>query len=292
MLVDKAKWEAAFRGYHAVFQEVLAQPSYWKIIANEIVSTGASETYNWLGAPPKLKEWVSDREHARLRMLGTEVVNKDFATGIELSQNDIDDDRIGILTPRVRMLADSVARHFDELVFALFNAGFTSLCYDGQFFFDQDHNDAGGPVQSNVGSAALSGTSFDTAIAQMMSVRDEEGRPLGVRPTHLIVPPALRATARGIIEVEQLASGASNPNFHAVDLITTPLISSPTAWFLIDASRSLKPVILQMRRPPQIIQEQDVDENMYMRRIRRIGVDWRGAAAYGLWQFAYGSTGA
>ena len=65
---------------------------------------------------------------------------------------------------------------------------------------------------------------------------------------------------------------------------------SGTAWFLLDASRAIKPFIFQLRRNVQLVRmDRQEDEHAFMRKKYRYGVDYRGAAAYGLWQMAYSS---
>jgi len=70
--------------------------------------------------------------------------------------------------------------------------------------------------------ATLDAANFNTAMAAMMSLKADGGRPLGIKPTVLVVPPSLRAAAIEIVKNERLANGASNPNFGVVDLIVSP----------------------------------------------------------------------
>ena len=66
--------------------------------------------------------------------------------------------------------------------------------------------------------------------------------------------------------------------------------SSP-AWYLLDVSRPIKPFIFQLRRGVQLVRlDQPENDSVFMRKKFRYGVDYRGAAAYGLWQLAYRST--
>jgi phage major head subunit gpT-like protein len=63
---------------------------------------------------------------------------------------------------------------------------------------------------------------------------------------------------------------------------------SSTAWYLLDTSRAIKPFIFQLRRGVQLVRmDRNEDEHAFMRKKYRYGVDYRGAAAYGLWQLAY-----
>jgi phage major head subunit gpT-like protein len=63
-----------------------------------------------------------------------------------------------------------------------------------------------------------------------------------------------------------------------------------SAWYLFDTTRAIKPFIFQMRSKPQLIrQDRPDDEQVFMRKKYRYGVDYRGAVGYGLWQLAYAS---
>jgi len=72
--------------------------------------------------------------------------------------------------------------------------------------------------------AALDAANFNTAMASMMSVQADGGRPLGVKPTHLVVPPTLRAAAMALIDAQLLNGGGSNPNFRAVKVVVSPWV--------------------------------------------------------------------
>jgi phage major head subunit gpT-like protein len=63
-----------------------------------------------------------------------------------------------------------------------------------------------------------------------------------------------------------------------------------TAWYLLDTSRAIRPFIFQLRRGVELVRmDRPDDEHVFMRKKFRYGVDYRGAAAYGLWQLAYAS---
>ena len=71
----------------------------------------------------------------------------------------------------------------------------------------------------------LNATNFNAAIAAMMGLKSDEGRPLGISPNLLVVGPGNRAAAKGVVEVEKLASGASNINYKAVDIMVVPWLA-------------------------------------------------------------------
>ncbi|MEX2480202.1 MAG: Mu-like prophage major head subunit gpT family protein [Gammaproteobacteria bacterium] len=63
-----------------------------------------------------------------------------------------------------------------------------------------------------------------------------------------------------------------------------------TPWFLIDASRVLKPVILQKRRDFQFVAKDKLtDDNVFTNKEFVYGADARGNVGFGFWQFAWGS---
>ncbi|MFZ5448612.1 MAG: Mu-like prophage major head subunit gpT family protein [Thermodesulfobacteriota bacterium] len=63
-----------------------------------------------------------------------------------------------------------------------------------------------------------------------------------------------------------------------------------STWYLLDTNRAVKPFIFQLRRAVQLVNmDRPDDEHAFMRKKLRYGVDYRGAAAYGLWQLAHAS---
>jgi phage major head subunit gpT-like protein len=62
------------------------------------------------------------------------------------------------------------------------------------------------------------------------------------------------------------------------------------AWFLLDTSRPLKPLIYQQREAYKFAaMDQASDEAVFMRKSYRYGVDGRCAVGFGFWQQIYGS---
>ncbi len=69
--------------------------------------------------------------------------------------------------------------------------------------------------------ADLTAENFEKAYAAMRSYKSENGKPCGVRPTILVVPPALRSKAMQIVTADKLANGADNPNKNLVEVLDT-----------------------------------------------------------------------
>lgn len=65
---------------------------------------------------------------------------------------------------------------------------------------------------------------------------------------------------------------------------------SGAAWFLLDTTKPIKPLIFQKRRNYEMVSmDNPTDENVFMRKEYVYGVDARVNAGLGLWQLAYGS---
>jgi len=65
---------------------------------------------------------------------------------------------------------------------------------------------------------------------------------------------------------------------------------SGTAWYLIDASKMVKPIIVQMRKDYNFVSlDRETDENTFFRKQYVYGTDARLNVGVGLWQLAYAS---
>lgn len=71
----------------------------------------------------------------------------------------------------------------------------------------------------------LDATNFNAALAAMQGMKGDNGRPLGIRPSLLVVPPTLRAAALSLVKAENDAAGATNINRDAVDVLVSPWLA-------------------------------------------------------------------
>lgn len=223
MIVNSANLNKLRVGFTALYMTSLlaTKPNYLRV-AMPITSTGKEQKYGWLGLSTRFKEWLGDRTLQNLKEHDFTIKNKSFENTVVVGKDDIEDDTIGIYTPLFQQLGWDAAMHPDELVFALMLAGFNSLCYDGQYFFDNDH-----PV----------------------------------------------ILADGTVSSYSNTGGGSG-----------------AAWFLIDSSKPIKPIIFQTRKAYKLeAMMDDKDPNVFMRKEFIYGVDARVNAGYALPQLAYGS---
>lgn len=210
------------QAFSGAFRGALAQAApMWSQAATLVPSTTAETKYAWLGQITRFREWIGERQIQNLVLHDYAIKNKTFENTVAVSREEIEDDQYGVYTPVIQQLGQDAALHPDELVFSLLNAGFSTPCYDGQYFFDTDH-----PVGAPGNQASVS-------------------------------------------------------NFQG---------GTGTAWFLLDTSKVIKPVLYQKRRDYAFTAKTSLtDENVFSRNEFVWGADGRGNAGLGLWQLAYAS---
>lgn len=304
MFINKETLSALFISLKTTFNNTFAATeSTWQRIAMKVPSTSGQNDYAWLSSFPRMRKWIGEKNVKALEGFKYSVVNDDFEATVEVDRNDIEDDNLGIYGPQAEMAAQSAAQLPDEIVIALVNNGFSAKCYDGQYFIDVDHpvkkEDGTMDSISNKGTAVLSCASLAAAQASlgaaetaMMEFKDDEGRPLNIKPNILLVPPALKATANILMTAERLEDGKPNPYRNAFEVVVDGRLTSKTAWFLLDTNKPVKPFIYQERKAPVFVQQIDPQaDDVFSRKKFKFGAEARAAGGYGFWQLAYGSTG-
>jgi len=154
MIITPSSLTALMVGFRKNFQDGLAMtPPEHDKVATTIMSQGKSTTYGWLGKWPAFREWVGDRVFKDLQAHGHTIINKKFESSVSVGRDEIEDDEIGVYAPMMQEMGQATSAFPSELVFPLLTAGFASLCYDGQFFFDTDH-----PVAPNADGTGVAAT--------------------------------------------------------------------------------------------------------------------------------------
>lgn len=299
MLVNKETIRAAFVALKTLYNNAFtATPSNWEKIAMKVPSSTGSNLYGWLSAFPRMRRWIGEKQVKNLKAYSYTVENEDWEATVEVDRNHMEDDQLGIYAPQAQMAGFSAAQLPDEIVYELVNGAFAQQCYDGKPFFSADHP-VGGAKASNKGTATLSAESqaaaragYGAARTAMRKLKDEDDRPLGVRPNLLLVGPSLEDTAKALLTSERLEDGKPNLYKGTAELVVDERIDSDTAWYLLDTSKPVKPFIYQERKKPEFVQQTTPEaDDVFSRKKFKFGAEARAAGGYGFWQLAYGSTG-
>jgi phage major head subunit gpT-like protein len=299
MLINKQALDLIFKNLKTTYNKAFeTTETNWDKVAMLVPSSGSENNYNWLENFPRMRKWIGDKAVKSLKGHGYTVVNDDWEATIEVDRNHIEDDNLGIYAPQAQMAGWSAKQLPDEIVSDLLNEAFESRCYDGQYFFDTDHP-VGKGVVSNKGTMVLSistlaaaQASYGAARTALRKMKDDEGRPLNINPTVLEVPPALEDIANALMKNDRLEDGKPNPYKGTAEVVVNARLTSDTAWFLLDTTKPVKPLVYQERKKPVFVQQTTMDsDNVFMRKKFRYGAEARAAGGYAFWQMAFGSTG-
>ena len=278
----------------AFFQTFGESPAEWDKVATIIPSERDTEQYAWLGALPGMREFRDERQPGDPKPYSYAIQNKTWESTLSVDRAALEDDQYGQIALRIRQMARVAKSHLDSIVFGLLATGFAAPGYDGVPFFGT-HNQ--GTAQSNRGTDALSAASLQSAITAMMRFTDDQGRPAGTTPNVLVVPPELYWEATVLLTSalypDPLSSAsqdlAANPLRGILTLLPTPYLASPTDWFLLDTSRVVRAIVLQMRKEFEFGSLEGSSENGFLRDQFLYGVRARYNAGFGDWRAAFGS---
>jgi phage major head subunit gpT-like protein len=297
MIISSPALDALRVSFKAEFQAGIgATPMMKDRVATTIRSSTGENRYGWMKSLTGMREWLGPRVVDNLSEAQYSIVNRHFEKTVAVDRNDIEDDNLGQYAAAFRLMGETVAAQPELLVWNLLRDGFSTNCWDGQFFFDTDHpiqlengqtgtyaNTDGGsgtrwflmvtskairpivyqerkapeftwkdrPTDDNVfwekqfvygadmrcnvgyglpqlcwGSRqTLSATTYATARAGIMGMRGDGGRPLGLVPDLLVVPPSLESAGRKLLNSEYAGGGETNEWKGTAELLVVPWLA-------------------------------------------------------------------
>ena len=129
-------------------------------IATTVKSTTREQRYGWLGKMPRIREWIGDRVVQNISEFDYSIKEKKFELTVAVDRDDIETDNLGQYDLLFEGIGQASVNDVEQLIWNTLRAGFTSNCYDGQFFFDTDHPvlDENGVPQSVANTDGGAGT--------------------------------------------------------------------------------------------------------------------------------------
>lgn len=278
--------------------------------SNLFSSDQASETYNFLGQSPAMREWLAGRQAKGFSGQGVTIVNKHYEATIEFRKSDVRRDKTPQIQARISEFADRAQTHWASLLSTLLINAESSVCYDGQFFFDTDHSEGNSGTQSNDISVDISALpaavhgSGPTApsieemqqailagIAQMLAFKDNQGEPMNenARRFCVCVPVGLYLVA--VAAVSTLSTAALqqnlNPNLIAgitVDVQMNARLTWTDKFAIMRTDSPIKAFIRQTEQDVELKAKAEGSEYEFDNDAWQFGIDaWRGVG-YGYWQ--------
>jgi phage major head subunit gpT-like protein len=297
MIISQPNLDALRVGFKSEFQRGLGMaPTLRDRVAMTVRSTTFESRYGWLRKMPGMREWIGPRVVDNVAEASYSIANRHFEKTIAVDRNDIEDDNLGQYSTMFTELGELAAALPEQLVWALLNSGFSTNCWDGQFFFDTDHpildangnettyantdggsgtpwfllstnrsvkpiiyqerkpvefvykdkttddnvfNDRmfvyGADLRCNVGYGfpqmawgsrqTLNAANYAIARAAIQNMRGDGGRPLGLVPNLLVVPPSLESAGRQILNSEYGTGGITNEWRGTAELLVVPWLA-------------------------------------------------------------------
>lgn len=282
-------------------------------VANEFNSDQASETYNFLGQSPAMREWIGGRQAKGFSGQGITIINKHYEATIEVEKRDARRDKTMQIEARIQEFADRSVTHWASLISSLILTGESAACYDGQFYFDTDHSEGASGTQSNdisvdisalpaqVHGAAATAPSMEemqqsilAGITQILTFKDDRGEPMNENARSFLVkvPPSLYMVA--VAATAGLTTAALqqnlNPNLIAnfnVQVVMNTRLAAWTDKFAVFRTDSpIKGLIRQREQDVELKAKAEGSEFEFDNDAWQFGIDaWRGVG-FGYWQRA------
>jgi phage major head subunit gpT-like protein len=300
-LLDRTKLENAYITFSTIFDGALQNTrAIYPEIATVMPNAGPYNQFNWLGDLPVMQAWVGPRVINRLRAEKHTLTTGWYANGIELDFDDIHEDKLGLVRPRIEQLAEMGPKKIDAVTIDFLVNGFggtLGLTYDGQYLFDTDHTADGSGVgvqQDNTVTGVFSSTTFNSAITKMMGFKGTNAEPLEITPDTLLGGPSSQLVFRQLLAAQYGSNGASNVDFQYMKAIINARIAGAhaTKWFMLSLANRIRSVIVGIEIAPQFAELSGWDQfHMFMHRTMLAGAHMKVGWAYGLWQTAVGGLG-
>lgn len=264
---------SANEAFAAKGEEIFSKPQagVFREFTDVMPLKAAELTIASFGATPGPRELLGTRVAASARFMSvTEQVKDYYTPKLQLKRIAVDGDANGAMAGLLtRYLGDAGPQFWDRLVseFLLSNP----VGIDGVSLLSDSHpHGSAGAVWDNLTTDALSFASFRAGINAMTGLVDEYGGPLNVRPTHLMVGPALESTALEVLNVMRVGTysntgaeattgvvaAAALPNVLAgrgIQVLVNPYMTDADEWLLMDLSKSSKPIMLGEQSAPRAV---------------------------------------
>lgn len=289
--------------------EVAQAASWVNQVGMYFSSDQESETYKWLGMAPAMREWIGGREAKGFRENGITIANRKFEATLEVPVDWMRRDKTGQIAVRINEMAGRTVNHWQSLLSGLIAAGESSVCYDGQYFFDTDHSEGDSGSQSNditvdisAVPASLHGTAtlpspeeiramVFKAIETILGFKDDVGEPLNemARNFAVQVPTAWFTVAAAALS-NPVLGGDTNTiaslDGYSFSLSVNPRLTWTDKLAVFRTDGDVKPFIMQEEEGVTVSAVAEGSELEFDQDMHHYGVKaWRNVG-YGFWQHA------
>ena len=266
------------------FAAAQAVADYLKLVTR-FPSNSDKETYAWLGTVPAMREWLDERVPRGLLASDFSITNKHYEASLEVDRDTLEDDKYGLIGPRIQQLASEAARHPDELVFDFIEANGKAFD-DVAFFADTRTIGDSGNIDNLLGMACSGSTAevlagIAAAVVAMRRYCDDRGRPMNLVPDCIVCPPDMELLIKNAL-LPGVAGTARPELAYAGNIISSPHLANTVDWYMFCTARPIRPVFFQDRKAAEFTAlDQPTSEEAWKRRRLLYGVDARYAVGWG-----------
>lgn len=234
---------------------------------------------------PCFKNWPKGQERTwrSMNAHNTKLITGDRELSVTIPRDAIRFDQYSVFERQFATAGQNSQLAWDDMVFEAILAGESSVCFDGQPFYDTEHpvtpSDALSAVQSNLHSTKpLTEANLDFGVGAFMAWKGPDGRELGIAPNELHVGPANYINALRLTTAAYNAAGATN--IHAGTLTVRVIPGMGLDWTLNSTNKGAKPVALNKAVEASMLTlASPSDSNVINLREYRFAGDLSGAAA-------------
>jgi hypothetical protein len=301
----------AIQGMYFAALEVVPGLGWINAVSNLFGSDQDSETYNFLGQTPAMREWIGGRQAKGLSSQGITIFNKHYESTIEFQVKDVRRDKTPQIEARISEFVLRSTTHWASLLTTLIEAGESTTCYDDQFYFDTDHSEGDSGTQSNKISVDISALPAQVhgsvtapsveemqqviykGVAQILSFKDDRGEPMneGARTFLVKVPFSLYNIAVAAVSGVLTAALAQNlnpdmlANFE-IDVVPNARSTWTDRIVVFRTDSPIRGLIRQEEMPVDLKVKAEGSEFEFDNDAWQFGIDaWRNVG-YGYWQRA------
>ena len=270
-------------------------------------SDKSQEQYAWLGAAPVMEEWKGDRKVTEIPAYDFTIKNKVYTSGVKILKDDHRRDKKGNIQQLIQEIPMGAARNPLILLADLVNNGGTELCYDGQFFFDDDHSEhLSGSQDNNITTdiSALAVTNHGDvttpsveefigavlkSIRTMLAFKNDQGQPMNQFASEFLlhVPIAYSDVAYAAVGLTTLDHGKNNIlKRFKIEVLVDPLLTAADTFFLYRTDGTGKPFIHQVEVDVVFDALAETSEQAVKSRHYEYYAEKIESIGYGKWQYA------
>jgi len=276
-------------------------------ISNLFNSDQASETYKFLGQSPGFREWLGGRKGKGFNDAGFTIDNLKFESTLDIGVDELRRDKSGQLMARIGDHAQRANAHWASLLSALIAAGETTLCYDGQYFFDTDHSFGNSGVQSNDITVDISGLPAQVhgtptnpspeeaalavmeGITQICGIVDDQGEPMNETANSFLVkvPYSLLKATKSGLTLPRGTDIAEQVSDHQIEVVGNARLNAWTdkmAIFRTDSA--IKPLIRQQETDVKVAAKGTGSEFEFDNDAHQYGMSANRNVGAGMWEHA------